>query len=158
MNSSVRRWRWEARLLEVSIVALFAGCAGLSGAKKESVRAAVREVLEAQVSAWNAGDIDEFMMTYWPSEKLRFASGGTVKEGWEATLERYRTTYPGKAAMGELTFDVLDIDVVARDVAIVFGAWKLSRAQDELSGLYTLVVKKIEGRWLVVHDHTSRAR
>ncbi len=154
-RSGTRATAASTRLLVTGL--LLAGCAGLSEAEKDSIRASVTAVLDAQVAAWNAGDIDAFMKTYWPSDELRFASGGTVKEGWTATLERYRTTYPDRAAMGELRFDVLDLQVVARDVAMVFGAWNLRRAQGDLSGLYTLLVRRIDGQWLIVHDHTSRA-
>ncbi len=156
--ASITRRRWGTEMIVACAVVLLAGCTGLSQAEKDSIRASVSAVLDAQVSAWNAGDIDEFMRTYWQSDELRFASGGTVKEGWEATLERYRTVYPDKAAMGQLTFDILDIQVVTREVAVVFGAWNLQRAQGDLSGLYTLLLHEINGRWLIVHDHTSRAR
>ena len=156
----IATWRTRATATRAALLAaglLDAGCAGLTESERDSVRASVTAVLDAQVAAWNVGDIDAFMKTYWPSDELRFASGGTVKRGWTATLERYRTTYPSKAAMGELSFDVLDIQVLDRDAAMVFGAWHLQRAQGNLSGLYTLLVRRIDGRWLIVHDHTSMA-
>ncbi len=149
--------RFNLKVFEVVLVALLAGCCTLSDDEKVGIRAAVGEVLEKQVAAWNAGSIDAFMTTYWASEKLRFASGGSVKHGWDATRERYRITYPDQEAMGEVTFDVHAVDVLAADAALVFGEWKLTRTADELSGLYTLIVRKIDGRWLIVHDHTSRA-
>ena len=155
---SITRRRWGMETIVAGAVFLLTGCTGLSQAEKVSIRGSVTAVLGAQVAAWNAGDIDDFMETYWQSDELRFASGGTVKEGWEVTLERYRTVYPDKAAMGQLTFDILDIQVVTREVAVVFGAWNLQRAQGDLSGLYTLLLHEINGRWLIVHDHTSRAR
>ena len=156
--ASITRRRWGTEMIVAGAVVLLAGCTGLSQAEKDSIRASVTAVLGVQVAAWNAGDIDQFMQTYWQSDELRFASGGTVKVGWEATLERYRTVYPDKPAMGQLTFDILDIQTVARDVAVVFGAWNLQRAVGDLSGLYTLLVHEIDGRWLIVHDHTSTAR
>ncbi len=81
--SSTRR-RWGTEMIAVGAVFLLTGCTGLSRAEKDSIRASVTAVLGAQVAAWNAGDIDQFMQTYWQSDELRFASGGTVKVGWEA--------------------------------------------------------------------------
>lgn len=114
-------------------------------------------VLSAQQAAWNAGDIRGFMQGYWQSESLRFASGGTVTTGWETTLQRYLARYPSDAAMGELAFTGVDIDQLAADSAIAFGRWQLLRENDAPSGLFTLVFRRIEGEWVIVHDHTSSA-
>jgi ketosteroid isomerase-like protein len=59
--------------------------------------------------------------------------------------------------MGELTFDVIDVDVLGPDAALVFGAWSLKRADDRPHGLFTLVFRNIDGRWVIVADHTSSA-
>jgi ketosteroid isomerase-like protein len=40
--------------------------------------------------------------------------------------------------------------------ALVHGQWKLDRQSEPVSGNFTLVLRKIDGRWLIVHDHTSR--
>ena len=55
--------------------------------------AAVRQVLDLQVAAWNRGDLEGYMAGYWKSEQLTFFSGGTVTRGWDATLARYRKRY-----------------------------------------------------------------
>src|SRR5262245_32100078 len=49
-------------------------------------------VLEAQIAAWNRGDLEAFMQSYWQSPELRFASGSTPVRGWASALRRYRTT------------------------------------------------------------------
>ena len=119
---------------------------------------AVRAVLEAQQAAWNAGDIPGFMAGYWKSDDLRFASGGTITKGYKATLNRYRKRYPDAAAMGQLAFSDMDVQLISEDYAIVFGAWKLTTADGATpNGLFTLVMKKMDGVWRVVHDHTSAA-
>jgi uncharacterized protein (TIGR02246 family) len=120
---------------------------------------AVRAVLKAQVAAWNAGNIEEFMNGYWQSDSLRFASSGSVKCGWKTTLERYKTTYPNKAAMGILTFTNLECTVLSADAAIVFGTWELQRTidgkTDRPHGLFTLTFRKLSQGWCIIHDHTS---
>jgi ketosteroid isomerase-like protein len=72
-------------------------------------------------------------------------------------LERYKKTYPDKAAMGHLRFSDIDITVVSSDAALVFGRWHLDRAKDELNGLFTLFFRQTPEGWRIVHDHTSAA-
>ena len=80
---------------------------------RAEAEAAVRQVLDEQVAAWNRGDIEGFMEGYWQSDSLRFASGGTVRYGWQETLEGYQRGYPDRAAMGTLTFSDLDVAMTA---------------------------------------------
>lgn len=119
--------------------------------------AEVCDVLERQEAAWNEGDIYGFMQGYWQSEDLRFASGGTVTTGWEPTLRRYLVRYDSRTRMGELDFTGVDVDQISPDSAIAFGRWQLFRESDAPSGLFTLLFRRIEGEWVIVHDHTSSA-
>jgi ketosteroid isomerase-like protein len=95
------------------------------------------------------------MAGYARTDTLRFASGGTVRRGWQATLERYQRGYPDRAAMGTLSFDRLDITPLSDGWALVFGAWRLTRADDAPHGLFTLVLRRTDDGWRIVHDHTS---
>ena len=127
-------------------------CTG-TGAEVQSIC----EVLSAQQDAWNTGDIPGFMAGYLNSEDLRFASGGSVTTGWAATLARYQARYDTPDAMGWLAFTDLDVTQLSEDAAYVFGRWTLYREADEPTGLFTLIVRKGEEGWRVVHDHTSAA-
>ncbi len=118
-------------------------------------RAEVLAVLTKQVQAWNAGDIETYMQGYDQSDSIRFASGGNVQRGWKNVLERYKKSYPNKAAMGTLMFSDLETTILPGDAAIVFGRWKLQRANDEPSGMFTLLFRKTQNGWKIVHDHTS---
>lgn len=122
-----------------------------------SARAAIRALLQDQVEAWNRGDIEGFMTGYARTDSLRFASGGEVYRGWRAALDRYRSTYPDRAAMGTLTFDRLDVQMLSPRAALVFGAWRLTRANGAPHGLFTLLLKQRPEGWRIVHDHTSSA-
>ena len=121
----------------------------------ESMSAEITQMLHVQDAAWNAGDIDGFMDYYLKSETLRFASAGKVNRGWQATIDGYKNRYPDLDAMGKLSFTDIEIKTLAEDYAQVFGRWKLTRKDDEPGGLFTLLVQKIDGQWLIVTDHTS---
>ena len=68
----------------------------------------IAKVLEDQRLAWNRGDIDAFMQGYWKSDSLVFVGKDAPVFGWQKTIDRYKRGYPNKAAMGELTFDIID--------------------------------------------------
>lgn len=143
------------RLLMITLGALLFGRYAM--ATPPPARAGeVRAVLEAQVEAWNRGDLQAFMLGYWESEKLTFFSGATRTAGYAGTLERYRQKYQRDGQpMGHLEFPALDVTPLGRDAALVRGEWRLVRGKDTFGGLFTLVLKRIGGAWKIVHDHTA---
>ena len=148
------------RLFLACAVFLFASaCASapdaLTAQQEAAEAATITALLQAQDAAWNKGDIDGFMNGYWPSEELRFASGGNVVRGYEATLARYKVRYPGREGMGELSTSDYEIDILSKDAAIAHGSWKVTTAEGSSDGLYTLVLRKMDGQWLIVSDTTT---
>lgn len=123
--------------------------------KNEKIAAEIRRVMDAQVTAWNVGDIEEFMRGYWNSPELVFVSGDSVTRGWQPTIERYKKNYDSRAKMGTLQFSDLQIDVLSKDSAVVLGSWALAREKDNPKGKFTLIFRKHKDGWKIVHDHTS---
>lgn len=121
----------------------------------EQEAAAIRQVLDQQVAAWNAGEVRAFMEGYARTDSLRFASGSTVRYGWQETLDGYLRGYPDRAAMGTLRFVLRDLNVISPAWAVVFGEWHLERANDAPHGLFTLLLEKRPEGWRIVADHTS---
>lgn len=135
---------------------LLAGCA-----EQADPTADILALMNAAEAGWNAGDLERYMQCYWRSDELRFAGGATVNRGWEAVLASYRRAYADADAMGRLTFSDLDVMVLADDAAVVFGRWLLDRKgeapDDAPHGLFTLVLRRFDVGWRIVHDHTSSA-
>lgn len=117
----------------------------------------VRAVLDAQVAAWNRGDIDGFMDGYARSDETVFVSGDTVTHGWQTVLDRYKKSYNSREKMGTLAFSELEIKVLSSDAAVVLGRWQLTRASDTPHGRFTLIFRRTQQGWRIVHDHTSSA-
>lgn len=115
----------------------------------------IRNVLETQRKAWNRGDIPTFMQGYWKSDSLMFVGSKGPTYGWTKTLENYQKSYPDKAAMGILTFDVKEIKILDETHAFVLGAWHLQREKDEPQGFFTLLFQKFGDKWKIIVDHTS---
>ena len=140
----------------VSACAVLIDGSGEGGARSQAIREEVTLVLDRQAAAWNEGDLEAFMDDYWRSPDLVFTSGGRVQRGWQTTLDRYRDTY-GSApeTMGRLSFSDVEVHPLGRSAAWVLGRWSLERQGGAQGGIFTLVFRRIDGRWLIVHDHTS---
>jgi hypothetical protein len=41
------------------------------------------------------------------------------------------------------------------EFAVVKGRWNVELKKETLSGLFTLIMKKTDQGWVIVHDHTS---
>jgi hypothetical protein len=117
--------------------------------------AEIRQILIQQEKCWNQGDLECFMEGYWKSDSLRFIGKSGINYGWQATLDNYKKSYPDKAAMGKLEFDILSVEPLGPENCLVTGKWKLIRESDTPNGLFTLIWKRFGDEWKIVYDHSS---
>lgn len=109
-----------------------------------------------QQKAWNNGDLDGFMNGYWQSDSLKFIGKNGITYGYEATLERYKKSYPDVETMGKLKFDILSMKKLDKKHIFVIGKWHLKREEKEdLEGHFTLLWEKINKKWVIIADHSS---
>lgn len=116
---------------------------------------AILLVLQNQCIAWNAGNIEQYMQGYWHHDSLQFVSKKGITYGYTNTLEKYKKSYPTKAEMGQLQFDILQINKISHNNYMVQGKWQLQNVNPIPMGYFTLWFKKISGKWYIVMDHTS---
>ena len=121
--------------------------------EKDSLK--ILNVLEQQRIAWNDNNINKFMQGYLKSDKLVFSGSNGPVFGWNFVKERYLKTYSTKELMGDLSFEINDLFLLTKKVAILLGKFNLQRKNEKLSGYFTLIFKKINGNWYIVSDHTS---
>jgi uncharacterized protein (TIGR02246 family) len=128
----------------------------ISSAQNTSDKQAIRQVLESQTGSWNKGDLQTFMQSYWKSDSLKFIGKNGVVYGWQNTLDRYLKTYPDEASRGTLRFEIISIDMLGKDAAFVIGKFFLARPEKgDANGHFSLLWRKINGKWLIVADHSS---
>jgi ketosteroid isomerase-like protein len=121
-------------------------------------RAAITAVLDAQVGAWNRGDLAAYMEGYAKIDALVFTSGGKVRRGWQTTFDTYQARYgQDPTAMGKLVFQIDTIDAVGADGAVVLGTWILTDSPHDGRGIFSVVLERRPEGWRIVHDHTSLA-
>ncbi len=122
----------------------------------------IEEMLLASAEAWIGGDLDGFMDDYWRSEDLTFSSGTGVTRGWESVRTRYLETYwaPG-AARDSLRFQDIEVMELGEAHALALGQYVLYQLQEQevvtATGFFSLVLRKTDEGWRILHDHTSAA-
>jgi hypothetical protein len=133
------------------VIYYFQGFTETKFAEKQNIL----NLLDKQVEAWNEGNLEKFMETYWNSEKLVFVGSRGPTYGWQETLSSYKKGYPDKVAMGKLNFKILKISKIDKKTVFVIGRFDLKREIGNVSGFFTLNIQKIKGKWLIVSDHSS---
>lgn len=144
-------------VMALSLLILACGMAHAS----TSDEAAIRGVLNAQVVAWNRGDVVTFMQGYRDSPTTTFV-GKTIAHGYANILARYQKIYAGKEKMGQLTFTDLDVRQLDAHFATVTGHFHLARdaaAGGDAQGIFSLIFEKTAEKtsrgWRIILDHTS---
>lgn len=133
-------------------ILLFAGTDCIAQSKNET---AIRDILNRQTAAWNLGNLEEFMSGYWKNDSLMFIGQSGITYGWSKTLANYKNHYPDTAIMGKLKFDILLVKPLSPQYYHVTGKWMLKRSVGDISGYFTLLFRNINGKWLIIADHSS---
>lgn len=140
--------------MKLSLFVLFVSFS-LAAFSQSSDEKEIRRILDEQTAAWNRGDIESFMKGYWENDSLMFIGKSGVTYGYKNTLENYKKGYPDKAAMGKLTFNLIQVKPLSDEYFHVTGKWHLARTIGDVGGHYTLVFKKINDQWVIISDHSS---
>ena len=115
----------------------------------------IKDLLNRQTLSWNKGNLDEFMSGYWKNDSLMFIGKSGVTYGYGNTLSNYKTNYGDSAKMGKLFFEILKLKKLSAEYYWVLGKWFLKRSVGDVGGHYTLLFRKINGKWMIVADHSS---
>ena len=104
---------------------------------------------------WNKGNIEGFMKGYWKSDSLIFIGSSGPQYGYKTTLERYKARYPDADHMGTLALDIVSIKQISADNYFVIGKWGLKRQAGDVNGAFSLLIKRINGKLVIIADHSS---
>ena len=115
----------------------------------------IRDIMDQTAKDWSAGNIDEFMKGYWNSDSVMYVGGGKITYGYQNILSAYKRSFPDTASMGKLVFELLDVRELSPQYYLVTGRFFLTRTAGNAKGVFTLLFRKINGRWLIVYDHSS---
>jgi uncharacterized protein (TIGR02246 family) len=119
-----------------------------------SARAAVEALLAHGASAWNKGDLDDFMSDY--SADATYVTPRAVVHGKGNIRARYAPRFAPGATRDSLRFEGLEVDVVGPDALNAIAYYVLVRGDSVTArGPTSLVMRRVGGRWFITHDHSS---
>ena len=133
----------------------FNGYAQEKTSSYETSKKEITTMMLQQAQDWSNGDIEAFMEGYIKSDSLKFVGSSGLTYGWKNTLENYKKGYPTKAHTGTLTFNLLEFDQLANDVFLVIGEFHLKRTVGDANGMFSIILKRINGEWKIIADHSS---
>jgi ketosteroid isomerase-like protein len=128
----------------------------VSGFSKDDEKE-ILQLMAKQSTDWSAGNLEKFMEGYWKNDSLQFIKRRKILKGWQETMDNYKKTYTDSTAteMGKLQYEILKLNPISGDAAFMTGRFKLERGKRKNTGIFTLVFRKIDGRWVIVYDHTT---
>jgi hypothetical protein len=120
----------------------------------------VLQVVTNYAKANSSSDFELMSSLHWHSPKLSKFSpridGMFLTQGWDTIGENYRALLQGFLGNFVLTPYHPQATMLSDDVAVVT-AYYIATGEQGVAGQMrqTLVVQKIGGKWLIVHEHTS---
>lgn len=156
-----------ARRLLAGGVLLLAACARAVGggyspsaAERAERRAEIAAVLARSATSWNRGDLDAFVEDYAPGSETTYIGSRGILRGPAAIRAAYAPRFAPGGRRDSLSFELVDVDPLAPDVLNVIATYVLARRADGRDsvvarGPTSLVMRRVDGRWRIVHDHSS---
>ena len=120
----------------------------------------IPEMLRASAASWNGGDLAGFLDDYWNSDELTFSGAQGVTRGWADVRSRYLESYwaPG-SDRDSLRFEGIEVLALGDEHALALGRYVLFKPEEgglaTSSGFFSLVFRRMDGKWKILHDHTS---
>jgi ketosteroid isomerase-like protein len=143
--------------LLIAGILLISGC-GPKGDSPEKMIAEAKALDQRFFDAYNKGDVDAIMATYWNSPDLvSFPPGAMMAKGFEAVRQGMLKEFSGPRGKLEL----VDANYkVAGDIVYCWGTWRWTMAPPEgppieVLGRYSDIKAKRDGKWVFVMDHAS---
>jgi len=157
------------RVQVVSVVCLVAmtGCVFVAGntgswsgsptdTEQIQARADISAAMTASARAWTSGDLAGFMDSYENSGTVTYVTPKGVVHGRDAIRDRYGPRFVPGAMHDALSFENVEIDLMAPDIANVIGFYRLTRGDSTTAyGPTTVVMRRRDGHWRIIHDHSS---
>ena len=118
--------------------------------------AAVNKLLNDQIDAWNKGDLEMYMNVSYPkSDSIMMIGRTRVVWGWDNIYKVYQKGFPDAHAMGKLSFEISYRKQLSPEYYFVVGKFIVDRTTSPLSGHFDILLKKIEGKWYIISDHSG---
>lgn len=120
----------------------------------------IAAMLARAATHWNSGDLDAFVDDYLPGSGTTYIGGRGILRGPANIRAAYAPRFAPGGVRDSLSFELQDVDPLAPDVLNVIATYILVRhvgGRDSVTarGPTSLVMRRVDGRWRIVHDHSS---
>jgi len=106
-------------------------------------------------AAWNAGNLEGYLVGYWDSAKTRYISNGEITLGKDNIVAMYRTRFADAKSMGNLHLKHFEIEAAGQHDVMIFGAFNYTLDKHTSDGVFTLHLRQVGDNWQIITDHTS---
>jgi len=143
------------------LVATLSFAAGQVAAQEEDTTAEIRLTLERVAESFESGELDLLDDVFAPGPGVHIIEGAGVNHGWAEYRDEHLR--PELEAFENFEYRYFAIEPVVRgDMAFAAFRYELSAALNgsplNMEGRGTAVLELLEGRWKIVHLHTSGRR
>lgn len=138
-------------------------CAAPSATLTDAHRAAIADsakmVVDSLLAGANRGDVSAAFAAYSPSPDARYVENGATYGSLDSVKVTYARMLAGLDSLAmtadTVHTDVLDADAVVTTVPFHFRLKPKGKAVVEGTGVWTGVLARAEGAWMVVSSHES---
>lgn len=127
-----------------------------SAASQSAARSQIMAMMSHSTQSWNSGNLDAFVNDYEADSTTTFIGRNGVVHGRAAIRDVYAPRFAAGGVRDSLSFENVQVDLLAPNVANVIAYYRLMRGDSTTSrGPTSLVMRRRDGRWRIVHDHSS---
>ena len=138
------------------LVMLLAVSSTLAQQAKSDPLAEVKAVLDSQVTAWNTGAPNKAMSIYYDSPDMLWVSRTGIRKGYEPIRATYQRVSAQASRLGTYSYEPLHIEQLSRDCVFFVIKWKIEQnGRSSMSGVSSMVWKRISRKWVVAAEHAS---
>ncbi|MGI8547725.1 MAG: YybH family protein [Gemmatimonadaceae bacterium] len=123
---------------------------------KNAARTEIVAMMTHSAQSWNSGNLDAFVNDYEADTSTTYIGRRGIVRGRAAIREVYAPRFAPGGVRDSLSFENVEVDLLAPNVANVIAYYRLTRGDSTTSrGPTSLVMRRSDGRWRILHDHSS---
>jgi ketosteroid isomerase-like protein len=134
---------------------------GMSAAQRSAITDSVKTVVRGVVAEVNKRNMDGAFAVYSSDADTRYVENGVTYKNL-AALKKANKDLTGRLEAVKIAPDAIDVIVLGSDVAVVSAPIRVSITPNDrkaftTTGVWSGVIQRRDGRWLVVQSHESIA-
>lgn len=138
------------------LVALIAACTAAAPSPSDDPTPELERLMHLSARAWNAGDLDGFLITYARDSATTFVTSRGPIHGFDEIRGRYAARFAPGAERDSLAFTEFTVRRLGPDHVLSTARYTLMRGDSvTATGPFTVIWERRPEGWRMIHDHTS---